>query len=277
MDSATENPQPSDTSAGAAGESPQLSIVIPVYNEGENIAPTLRQLAATVKMPHEVLVVYDQDTDTTLPVLRSLLPEYPQVQAVKNDVARGPSGALRTGFHRARAGRVLVLMADLCDDFTQIDKLAALVPAQADVACPSRYCPGGEQQLKESFKVWLPRWAGKLMRLLTGIGTVDPTNSFKMYNGAMLRDLNLRSTVSFSVTLEIVAKAHCLGYNVVEIPTVWRDRQHGKTNFKLWRSVTAYFPWLVAASLRGRIIRLPQSWFVRRFSKSQTAAPRRTS
>lgn len=256
-------------------DSLELSIVVPVYNEGENIGPTLRQIAAEVRLPHEVLVVYDHDADTTLPVLESLLPEFPRVRAVKNSVARGPSGALRTGFLEARGPRILVLMADQCDDFTQIAKLAALVPAEADVACPSRYCPGGQQQLKESFKVWLPRWAGRLMRLFTGIATVDPTNSFKMYDGAMLRDLKLRSTISFSVTLEIVAKAHCLGYKIIELPTVWRDRQHGKTNFKLWRSVAAYSPWFVLASLRGRVVRLPQRWFARRFSKSNQSAPPR--
>jgi hypothetical protein len=70
----------------------------------------------------------------------------------------------------------------------------------------------------------------------------------------------LRSTVSFSVTLEIVAKAHCLGYRIVEVPTVWRDRQHGKTNFKLGRSLVAYFPWLCVALLRGRFFRLPAAW-----------------
>jgi dolichol-phosphate mannosyltransferase len=151
-------------------------------------------------------------------------------------------------------------MADLCDDLSQIPLLLQLAKTSADLITPSRYCAGGEQQLKESLKVKAPRTAGWLIHAITGLPTRDPTNSFKLYSAAMLRDMQLRSTVSFSVTLEIVAKAHCLGYRIVEVPTVWRDRQHGKTNFKLGRSLVAYFPWLCVALLRGRFFRLPAAW-----------------
>src|SRR5205823_3733823 len=82
-----------------------------------------------------------------------------------------------------------------------------------------------------------------------------------LYSTPLLEALRLTSTVSFSVTLEIVAKAHCLGYRIVEIPTTWRDRRFGKSNFKVGRSLVAYFPWFCLMMLRGRPIRLPVSWF----------------
>lgn len=242
-----------------------LSIVIPVYNEPGNIGPTLDALARHVSVAHEVIVVYDYDEDTTLPELRVRLHQYPQVRAVKNGVARGPSGALRTGFREAMGARILVVMADQCDDFTQIDTLVQLVPRVADIACPSRYCPGGSQQLS-GLKVWAPRTAGYLLRLLSGVGTFDPTNSFKMYSGDMLRSLHLTSTVSFSVTLEIVAKAHGLGHRITELPTVWRDRSMGKTNFRLYQSLVAYFPWFLLAVLGSRFLPLHRSWRRRMFA-----------
>ena len=112
-------------------------------------------------------------------------------------------------------------MADLCDDVSQIGELLRLVPDAADVACPSRYCKGGRQELKgAALKAWAPRTAGGLLRIFAGLGTSDPTNSFKLYSKKLLDDIQLTSTVSFSVTIEIVAKAHCLGYRIVEIPTV---------------------------------------------------------
>ena len=237
-----------------------LSVVIPVYNEAGNIEETLYGLKQNVRVPHEIIIVYDFDEDTTLPVVRRSGSDYGNIRLVKNNVARGPSGALRTGFAEAKASRVLVVMADLCDDFTQIEHLLSLVPAHADIACPSRYCKGGKQQLKSSLKVWAPRTAGFLLKLLSGIPTYDPTNSFKLYSANVLNDIKLTSTISFSVTLEIIAKAHCLGYRIVEVPTVWRDRQHGKTRFKLGRSLLAYCPWFCVALLRGRIIRLPVAW-----------------
>ena len=81
-----------------------LTVVVPVYNEGENIALTLDQLDKNIPVPHEILVVYDIDGDTTLPVVRPMLDRHPNWRLVKNDVARGPSGALRTGFEQARGG-----------------------------------------------------------------------------------------------------------------------------------------------------------------------------
>jgi len=240
--------------------SPSLSVVIPVYNEAENIGPTLDALRAHVPVPHEILVVYDRDDDTTVPVVQRLIARGDSIRLVKNRVCRGPSGALRTGFAEARAARVLVVMADQCDDLSQIGQLLALVPAQADIACPSRYCPGGAQLMGPSLKVFIPRFAGWLMRLLTGVATHDPTNSFKLYNSEVLTTFPLRSTVSFSVTLEVVAKAHSLGYRIAEIPTTWRDRRAGQSNFPLARSVVTYMPWFLVLLLRNRLFRLPRSW-----------------
>jgi len=240
----------------------ELSVVIPVHNEPDNIPLAVAALAQNIPVPYEIIVVYDYDADTTVPVLRDLARTHPQLRAVRNNIARGPSGALRTGFAHANAPLTLVTMADLCDDVSQIPRLLELANGGADLVTPSRYCLGGEQQMKDSssslkLKAKAPRFAGRLIRAIAGLPTLDPTNSFKLYSTAMLRAVRLRSTVSFSVTLEIVAKAHCLGYRIVEVPTVWRDRQHGKTNFKLGRSLVAYFPWLCVTLLRGRFLRLP--------------------
>jgi dolichol-phosphate mannosyltransferase len=243
-------------------QSLEVSVVIPVYNEPVNIALTLEALEANIPVPHEVIVVYDDDADTTLPVLRELESKYRSLRPVKNTISRGPSGALRTGFEHAVAPRILVTMADLCDDVTQIPRLLKLAE-NADVVAPSRYCEGGEQQLKWSLKAKVPRLAGHLIKTFANLPTFDPTNSFKLYSAPMLRGMRLQSTVSFSVTLEIVAKAHFLGYRIVEVPTVWRDRQHGKTNFKFGRSLFAYLPWFFLTMLRGRFVRVPRPWLRR--------------
>jgi len=238
------------------GASPALSIVIPVYNERENIVATLQALEETVPVPHEIFIIYDMDEDTTLEAAATIADRWPHVRFIKNGVARGPSGALRTGFAHARAPWVLVAMADLCDDFTQIPQLLELA-GNAQIVCPSRYCPGGQQELG-GLKVWAPRTAGFLLKFLTGIATYDPTNSFKLYSIRLLQEIRLKSTVSFSVTLEIVAKAHVLGYTIAEVPTTWRVRKDGQTNFKLWRSLVVYMPWFGVALLRGRFFRLPR-------------------
>ena len=242
----------------------ELSVVIPVYNEGLNIGNTLRALRENVKQPYEVLVVYDFDEDTTVPAVRALQPQFENVSLLKNTICRGPSGAIRSGMETASAPRILVAMADMCDDFTQIPALMDLVPARADIVCPSRYCRGGQQQLPPSLKKFAPRLAGALLKLLLGWDTHDPTNSYKLYSAAMLRQMALTSTVSFSITLEIVAKAHCLGYRITEIPTTWADRTQGRSNFKFGRSLVTYMPWFLLALLRNRLLPVPtrilRSW-----------------
>ena len=177
----------------------ELSVVIPVYNEPENIAFAVEALTRNIPGTCEILVVYDFDADTTVPVLRKLETEHPQLRAVKNDVARGPSGALRTGFATAKGEFILVTMADLCDDVSQIPKLLEIAKAGAGIVTPSRYCAGGQQQLKESLKVKAPRLAGRLIYTLAGLPTHDPTNSFKLYSREILADMRLRSTISFKL------------------------------------------------------------------------------
>lgn len=238
-----------------------LSVVMPVYNEGPNIEPTLEALSQSLKFPYEVLIVYDMDEDTTILVAKSLSPRYPMIRLIKNNVARGPSGAIRTGLKAALAPRILVAMGDLCDDFTQIPQMVSWVPSKADIVCPSRYCEGGAQELDPSLKVWAPKTAGRLLHWLTGLPTYDPTNSYKLYSADFLREISLSSTVSFSVTLEIVTKAHVLRKRILEIPTVWKNRQQGQTSFKLGRSLVTYTPWFCLALLRNRLFAFPPSLF----------------
>src|SRR4051794_19841270 len=67
---------------------PELSVVLPVYNEGETVAPVLRALHAGVRTAHELVVVYDFDGDTTVPVIARLAPEIPGLRGLRNDLGR---------------------------------------------------------------------------------------------------------------------------------------------------------------------------------------------
>jgi glycosyltransferase involved in cell wall biosynthesis len=231
-----------------------LSIVIPVYNESDNILKTLEAIKKSIMVRHEIIIVYDFNEDTTLPILKKIRQK--NLFIVRNNITRGPSGAIRTGIAKAKAPFILVTMADLCDDLSQVKDLLRLATEHdVDIVCPSRYTKGGRQELKAGLKVWFPRTAGYLLKVFAGIPTYDPTNSFKLYSRNVLRKLYLESTISFSVTLEIIVKAYVLGYKIVEIPTVWRDRQHGKTNFKLGQSLVVYFPWFLYPFLHRRTLR----------------------
>jgi len=236
-----------------------LSVVVPVYNEGENIAEFLAELARRALPPYEVLIVHDRDDDDTLPVLAALKAAdhgaFKHVRPVKNSVHRGPSGALRSGFAAAAGEHVLVAMADLSDDLSQVEALRDAARRGYAVVCPSRYCPGGEQRLN-SIRATIPRWASLTLRALTGIPTHDATNSFRLYSRALLASLELTSTHSFSVTLEILAKAYWRDAAILEIPTVWNDRRHGVSKFPFVASLATYLPWFFLATAKGLLNRL---------------------
>ncbi|MBC8226050.1 MAG: glycosyltransferase [Gammaproteobacteria bacterium] len=228
----------------------KLSIVIPVYNEHENIEHTIHSIKRNIRSPHEIIAIYDDESDTTIPVLNRLKNQFSGLNIIKNAIKIGPSGAIRTGINASQAPLVLVMMADLCDDISQVESFIKLIPHEADIVCPSRYCEGGSQELSESPKKWLPKFAGIIMHHIAGL-PYDSTNSYKLYSKKVLDELELISTSSFSVTLEIVVKAKALGYSLVEIPTTWKDRQFGKSKFKLITSIITYLPWFIFAISNG--------------------------
>jgi len=144
---------------------PRLSIVMPVYNEGENIRLVLEAVQREVKTrPIEVLVVYDFDEDNTVPVVVGMQALFPEVRLVRNDLGRGVLNALRKGFQVARASDVLVMMADGSDEPQVVDRMVALAAAGADVVAGSRYVPGGGQRGGPLLKRTLSRLAGVVDR-----------------------------------------------------------------------------------------------------------------
>ena len=124
---------------------PALSIVIPVYNEPDNIGPTLRRITDEVATPHEILVVYDFDADTTVPVVRDLQEALPAVRLHRNDIGRGVLNAMRAGIQGSTAPLVLITMADGSDEMDRVDDMVKLGQKGAAVVAGSRYMKGGRQ------------------------------------------------------------------------------------------------------------------------------------
>jgi glycosyltransferase involved in cell wall biosynthesis len=237
--------------AAAAAPNPVLTLVIPVYNEAENIVPTLRTIASVGLPPHEVLVVYDRDEDTTVPVLHQHQAEFPAMRPVKNQRGKGALNAIRSGIDQARGEGVVVVMADLADDLRGLVPMVAAFQAGADVVCGSRYVRGGEQRGGPVLKGLLSRTAGLSLHHLTGIPTHDVTNSFKLYRRTFLQQVEIESTGGFEIGMELTIKAFLAGKKVVEVPSVWTDRSAGESRFDMRRWLPRYLGWYVYA-LRGR-------------------------
>lgn len=222
-----------------------ISVVVPVHNEAENIRPFLEGLTTALgSRPHEILICYDHDEDTTLPAIEAMEERPSTVAVVKNDLGPGVANALRVGFRRARGDVVVVTMADLSDEPEAIPRMAEKVRLEgADVVSGSRYGKGGRQIGGPRLKRCLSRVAGLSLHVLGGLPTRDSTTNFRAYSRRFLETVRVESRAGFPVALELTVKAHIAGRKVDEVPTTWRDRSAGESRFRLFRWLPGYVRW----------------------------------
>jgi len=217
---------------------PQLTIVIPVYNEGANFPALWHEIAASIKTRFTAIIVYDFDQDNTLPAAGET-----RLTLVKNAYGRGVTGAIKTGLEAVESGPVLVTMADLSDELTQVDQMYQLYLQGFDVVCGSRYMKGGRLIGGPFFKQLMSRISGLTLHYFRGVPTHDATNSFKLYDAAMVRDVKVESVAGFELGLELTVKAFLNGYRIAEIPSTWRDRTAGTSRFRIMKWLPHYLKW----------------------------------
>ena len=220
-----------------------LNIIIPVYNEGDNIVSTISEIKLKISVPYRILVVYDFDEDNTLPALANSIHKDDGIRLVKNQYGRGALNAIKTGFNSVDDGIILVVMADLSDDLAVVNEMHRKIQEGYDIVCGSRYMKGGKQIGGPWLKKALSRTAGLSLHYLAGIPTHDVTNSFKMYTKKVLNEVEIESNGGFELGMEIVIKSHLKGFKIGEVPSTWRDRSAGESRFKLFQWLPKYIHW----------------------------------
>jgi len=233
-------------------EAPELSVVVPVFKEGESIVPVMRALDTAISAPHEIVIVYDFDEDPTVPVIARLHAESPVIRGLRNDLGRGVLNAMKAGIAASTGSYVLISMADGSDEPHVVDPMVALARDGADVVSASRYMPGGRQVGGPPLKRLLSRTAGLTLHWFGGVPTHDPTNNFKLYSRRFLDATTIESTAGFELALELTVKATIAGRPVAEVPTTWRDRTAGTSNFRLRKWLPHYLHWYWIA-IRARL------------------------
>lgn len=227
---------------------PELDIVIPVYNEGANIAGTLAAIAREVSAPCRVLICYDFAEDNTLPAVKAGSAAYPHlsVEFVKNR-GRGAHAAVMSGFAASTAPFVLMYPAD--DDYNAkiLDSMVAKAKAGASIVCASRFMRGGSMVGCPFFKALLVRVGNGTLYYVGGVPTRDATNGFRLFSRRVITEIPVESTTGFCYSIELLVKAHRLGLRVEEVPAHWFERTKGASRFKLMRWLPAYLHWVLYA------------------------------
>lgn len=225
-----------------AAEQTPIDIVIPVYNEGDNIMATLAALAREVRTSIRVLVCYDRDDDDTLTAIREHGSCGLEVVFVKNR-SLGAHGAVMTGFAASRSPYVLVYAAD--DDYNAniLDEMFQKAARGSDIVCASRFMKGGSMVGCPWLKSLLVRIAAFTLCYVGRIPTHDATNGFRLFSRRLLQAVTVESTEGFTYSLELLGKCHRLGWPIDEVPARWIERTSGVSRFRVLRWIPSYLRW----------------------------------
>ncbi len=242
--------QPLRADASAAVRSaPELTIVVPTFNEKANIPLLVERLAQLLtSCDWEVIFVDDNSPDGTAAAARAIGANDSRVRCIRRIGRRGLAGACLEGMLASQARYVAVMDADLQhDEGLLVPMLEALRAGRADVAVASRYLYGGSAAGLSKQRSRVSRGSNTLVRLLLGIDLTDPMSGhFMIRRDALEAIAPSLSTQGFKILLDILATARG-SLRTIELPSTFRERQHGES--KLDSKIALDFAALVTAKL----------------------------
>jgi len=227
----------------------QLSIVVPTFNERDNVAKLFHKLEATLDgIAWEVIFVDDNSPDGTWDVVRGLARQDSRVRCIRRIGRRGLSGACIEGILASSAPSAAVIDGDLQHDETQLPKMLALLQGgQAELVVGSRYVEGGSADSFNRQRAGASALATEVAKRVLGIKIADPMSGFFMIRRDRFEQLAPQlSTQGFKILLDIVATGRG-ELRVKEIPYSFGARLHGES--KLDSMVALDFLGLVLAKL----------------------------
>jgi len=235
---------------------PQLSVVVPTFNERDNVVTLFRKLeTALAGVAWEVIYVDDNSPDGTWDVVRALAREDSRVRCIRRIGRRGLSGACIEGILASSAPCAAVIDADLQHDETQLPKMLALLQGgEADLVVGSRYIEGGSADSFDKQRAGFSMLATSVAKRLLRVEIADPMSGFFMIRRDRFEQLAPQlSTQGFKILLDIVATARG-SLRIKEIPFTFGSRLHGES--KLDSMVALDFLGLVLAKLTHDVVSL---------------------
>ncbi len=233
-------------------------VCLPTYNERENLEAMLRALAEVLPEEGRVLVIDDGSPDGTGELADSLARELGHVDVLHRARKEGLGPAYLAGFRRALADSaelVLEMDCDFSHDPRDVPRLIAAA-AEADIAIGSRYVAGGATENWGPLRRLISYGASLYTRILL-MPIHDPTSGFKCFRRAVLEriDLDAIHSKGYAFQSENVYRALRAGFDVVEVPIRFVDRQTGRS--KMSRRIVLEAIWKVPAlrlaALRGKL------------------------
>ena len=235
---------------------PQLSVIVPTFNERDNVTMLyLRLQTALTGVAWEVIFVDDNSPDGTWDVVRALARQDSRVRCIRRIGRRGLSGACIEGILASSAPYAAVIDADLQHDESQLPKMVGLLQSgEAELVVGSRYIEGGSADSFNKQRAGASQLATEVARRVLKVEVADPMSGFFMIRRDRFEQLAPQlSTQGFKILLDIVATAQGK-LRTIEVPYAFGSRQHGVS--KLDSMVALDFLGLVLAKLTHDVVSL---------------------
>jgi len=214
----------------------RYSVLIPAYNEQENIIPTLESLAEALRaesIPFELLVVNDNSTDDTAQVITRKSEEIGEIRLVHNTPPGGLGRAIRCGLNHFSGDVLAVVMADSSDHPEDVVRCYRKIEEGYDCVFGSRFIQGSKVTHYPPVKLVVNRIVNKVMQLLFLTHHNDLTNAFKVYRRHVIESILPLQAAHFNITIEMSLSSLIRRYRIAQIPITWSGRTWGVSNLRL--------------------------------------------
>ncbi len=229
-------------------------LVLPTYNEAENLEPLVAAALANLPDSARALVVDDNSPDGTGELADRLAAAEPRIDVLHRQEKEGLGPAYIAGFRHALAagaGRIMEMDSDFSHDPADLPRLLAATD-EADVAIGSRYVSGGGVENWSKLRQAISRGGSAYARTVLGLPIRDLTGGFKCFRREVLEEIDLEAIASrgYAFQVEMTYRAIELGFSVTEVPIVFRERRAGAS--KMSRSIVLEAAWMVPKMRWGR-------------------------
>jgi len=209
-------------------------LILPTYNEAENVGPILRAARAHLRQDDRILVVDDNSPDGTGALADALAEELPGVEVLHRPEKQGLGRAYLAGFAyvlQRGADLVLEMDADFSHDPADLPRLIAAAEDRADLVLGSRYVPGGSVTDWGLTRKLVSRGGSWYARVILGVHVRDLTGGFKCFRRSVLEALDLDAVHAdgYGFQIELTYRTIKAGFRVAELPIIFRDRRVGQS------------------------------------------------
>src|SRR3954453_987222 len=234
---------------------PGAWLILPTYNEAENIIAIVRAARAQLRSGDRILIVDDNSPDGTGQIADQLATEIDGVEVLHRPGKQGLGRAYLAGFEHALAGAadlVLEMDADFSHDPADLPRLIQAAEDGADLVLGSRYVRGGDVTDWGRMRRLVSRGGSWYARVILAVKVRDLTGGFKCFRRTVLEALDLDSVHAdgYGFQIELTYRTIQAGFRVVEIPIVFRERRVGQS--KMTARIALEAVWKVPALRRRR-------------------------